>query len=649
MNRGDLDHLTLEQLRDEARRRRVTVVGDQRRLIDAIAESMERSAPISNSTDGGGGAEGRRATEGRTATAADEDAPVTASMMQQVLSAVTEDVLRHQRELQNQQFEFLQRQQEQFALLTQTIIGAQRSSMGTQAVPNRMTDTGPSASAVSLSSREVSTESAGTSSTPQRNRIPNPGTPGGGIKWLATQIPEFGGGDEENVAAWVRRVEKVAEIHGATDGVTLLAASSRLVRAAKRWYDIQAGPAMETWSNLRRELTRIFDRKVPFYRAMQRVEARTWRTGKESFDDYAIEKLALIHQLELPVKDTINLLTGGIQHPTLRATALSLDSSSVEDYLDSMRHITAGVADLERRRPFQGIAAQQTKTPQGSCRNCGKSGHIHQLCRAEPTCFYCKKPGHRQTECPAKQGGTACFYCKKPGHRQYECPAKQGSTASTMGAKVYPKTPSVAAAVTSADEATASEDVAVAMESGVTLKIGSPLVTISTFCNQNCKLVALVDTGSPVSFVKNTVYTRFCKGYKYKLKPSSRNLRNLCNKPLDLEGIVNVELEISELPKLSFETELFVISNAMLEADVILGREFLQEQKLTLVYKPADKQAVLETNLFTVLPLHVSEDTENIIEEIITNSHIDFNRTFDSYCPSHSRVRPRCTKAYSHV
>jgi len=355
----------------------------------------------------------------------------------------------------------------------------------------------------------------------------------------------------------VRRVEKVAEIHGATDGVTLLVASSRLVRAAKRWYDIQSGPAMETWANLRSELTRIFDRKVPFYRAMQRVEARTWCPNKESFDDYAIEKLALIHQLELPVKDTINLLTGGIQHPTLRATALSLGSTSVEDYLDSMRHITAGVADLERRRPFQGIAAQQTRTPQGSCRNCGKSGHIHLNCRAEPT----------------------CFYCKKPGHRQYECPAKQGSTASTRGAKVYPKTPSVAAAVTSEDEATASEDVAVAMESGVTLKIGSPLVTISTFCNQNCKLVALVDTGSPVSFVKNTVYARFCKGYKYKLKPSSRNLRNLCNKPLDLEGIVNVELEISELPKLSFETELFVISNAMLEADVILGREFLQEQK----------------------------------------------------------------------
>jgi len=76
---------------------------------------------------------------------------------------------------------------------------------------------------------------------------------------------------------------------------------------------------MESWDNLSTEMIRIFDRKVPVYRAMQRVEARTWRSHKESFDDYAIDKLALIHQLELSPRDTINLLIGGISQ--LRADA----------------------------------------------------------------------------------------------------------------------------------------------------------------------------------------------------------------------------------------------------------------------------------------------------------------------------------------
>jgi len=49
------------------------------------------------------------------------------------------------------------------------------------------------------------------------------------------------------------------------------------------------------------------------------------------------------------------------------------------------------------------------------------------------------------------------------------------------------------------------EEIAAAMEAGTTL-IGSPLVTISQFCEQNCNLVALIDTGSSVSFVKSSVY-----------------------------------------------------------------------------------------------------------------------------------------------
>lgn len=52
-------------------------------------------------------------------------------------------------------------------------------------------------------------------------------------KWLATQIPEFGSSEAENVGAWIRRVDKVSLIHSVPDGATLLAASSKLVKQAK--------------------------------------------------------------------------------------------------------------------------------------------------------------------------------------------------------------------------------------------------------------------------------------------------------------------------------------------------------------------------------------------------------------------------------
>jgi len=39
--------------------------------------------------------------------------------------------------------------------------------------------------------------------------------PGNSVSWLATQIPEYGGSDKENVTTWVRRVDQVAGVHGA--------------------------------------------------------------------------------------------------------------------------------------------------------------------------------------------------------------------------------------------------------------------------------------------------------------------------------------------------------------------------------------------------------------------------------------------------
>jgi len=63
---------------------------------------------------------------------------------------------------------------------------------------------------------------------------------------LASQIPEFSGKEEENMRAWVRRIEKIVQVHGVGDGVTLLAASSKLSGSARRWFDIQGGAAIES-------------------------------------------------------------------------------------------------------------------------------------------------------------------------------------------------------------------------------------------------------------------------------------------------------------------------------------------------------------------------------------------------------------------
>lgn len=80
---------------------------------------------------------------------------------------------------------------------------------------------------------------------------------------------------------------------------------------------MQSGDVLKSWTSLKRELLKMFDRKVLFTAAMQRIEARRWLSHKESFDQYAMDKIALIHRLDLPTSDTISLLIGGIQQGSL--------------------------------------------------------------------------------------------------------------------------------------------------------------------------------------------------------------------------------------------------------------------------------------------------------------------------------------------
>jgi len=80
----------------------------------------------------------------------------------------------------------------------------------------------------------------------------------------------------------------------------------------------------------------------------------------------------------------------------------------------------------------------------------------------------------------------------------------------------------------------------------------------------------------------------------------------LCDQSLDLKDTVKVTLTIDVLFGSSYEINLFVISNTTLKADIILDKEFLYEQKLTLMYKPAinrryRKLTCLSSYLYIVL------------------------------------------------
>ncbi|XP_011860718.1 PREDICTED: uncharacterized protein LOC105557922 [Vollenhovia emeryi] len=288
---------------------------------------------------------------------------------------------------------------------------------------------------------------------------------------------------------------------------------------------------------------------------MQKVEARKWMIHKESFDEYAIEKWTLIQRLNIPAPDAIQLIIGGIQQVSLRATALSLNSKTMEEFLEVMRRITDGATDWDRKNLANGAA--KTKPKDGTCRNCGKKGHGAKDCKSEIICFYCKAPGHRSFDCPKLKS-------KDTNH---------GTATKTSTAKV---------AATVAANPAEGESVVMVQSTGTRLELENPYIKISDINGEQCNLLALIDGKSGVFH--------------------------------QIQYIPTIQRDIHEhetVKDRKFQTNVYILKGDPLESDLILGREFLASETLTLVYSPpgqGDKETV---NLFACLPCYIDERRTN--------------------------------------
>lgn len=64
----------------------------------------------------------------------------------------------------------------------------------------------------------------------------------------------------------------------------------------------------------------------------------------------------------------------------------------------------------------------------------------------------------------------------------------------------------------------------------------------------------------------------------------------------------------------------------LFDGNLIIGREFLQTQKLTFEYKPLVSEENVRVSLFSFLPLYISERQKQIgMSEIIEETEIDFD------------------------
>jgi len=222
MSRAALEEATLERIQAEAKKYKIPVSDDKFDLIEKIMSHIERQEPQELWSD--------PQSEPRAEQGANEKKePLTASTFRSTLNEVTKAM----------------RQQQQSIQLVQLMTNQVASQPLVTSINSQSLN-------AEVESRVSSAPTLSREAQPVRNLENN--IPGNSVSWLATQIPEFGGTDKESVDTWVQRVDQIAGVHAASDGITLLAASSKLTKFAKTWYEVQSGAAIESWIGLRAEM-----------------------------------------------------------------------------------------------------------------------------------------------------------------------------------------------------------------------------------------------------------------------------------------------------------------------------------------------------------------------------------------------------------
>lgn len=71
------------------------------------------------------------------------------------------------------------------------------------------------------------------------------------VKFLTSSISFFGGTEEEDVSLWLDKIETIATNFNLSPMVRLSAATAKLNKIARRWFDLSSGDIYKSWTSFK--------------------------------------------------------------------------------------------------------------------------------------------------------------------------------------------------------------------------------------------------------------------------------------------------------------------------------------------------------------------------------------------------------------
>jgi len=131
-----------------------------------------------------------------------------------------------------------------------------------------------------------------------------------------------------------------------------------------------------------------------------------------------------------------------------------------------------------------------------------------------------------------------------------------------------------------------------------------------------CNLVALLNTGSYISFISRQTFDNFLELASSTVSNCSFNALN--DTSIQIKNSVTITIKLELLLKIISNVILHILENNILSYNLILGRDFLIDNNISFTYTPLCKNSENRVQLFSeittvdIIATTLSETTRNL-------------------------------------
>ncbi|XP_070519753.1 uncharacterized protein [Cardiocondyla obscurior] len=261
----------------------------------------------------------------------------------------------------------------------------------------------------------------------------------------------------------------------------------------------------------------------------------------------------------------VDYIIEGIPDDSIRRQAMMLRFVDKEAMLRGMENISLPTEHKTQQKMEKGATKITGKTTGAYKKSSGEMN-----VKTEVRCYNCNAEGHMANKCPMpKRERGACFKCYQMGHRAKDCPIK-GRPKKEVNSVSTTKGDEESNGMSNGERSEIINSVSNSEIKDFHRKVSYELVDKANDMKISLELDTLLDTGSPISFIKETLVPPKL------VRPVSSDKNMYCglnNSKLQIKGEVKANITLNR--KEAKHVIIMVVTERSMKASVAIGRDLL--------------------------------------------------------------------------